>query len=114
VTGTLGSTLVEARARRSWTLREAARRLGIHNAHLSQIERGVILRPSPGVLFQIAEGYALQFEELLRMAGYTGGPTSPAVAVAFRALIGMRPEVQKQAAAYMVRLSQDSTSGGGE
>jgi|SRR5579859_2793553 len=107
---TLGTTLTEARKARDWTLREAARRTGIHNAHLSQIEKGVILRPSPSVLFRVAEVYGLPFDRLLRLAGYAGGDSSPAVALAFQALIGLSPELQNQAAVYLTQL-RDSAEG---
>jgi transcriptional regulator with XRE-family HTH domain len=105
----LGATLAAARRRRGWTLREAARRTGVHNAHLSQIEKGVILRPSPSVLFQIGEVYGVRFDDLLKLAGYVGGDSSPAVAVAFRALIGLKPELQEEAATYLVQLKGAST-----
>ena len=96
--------MAAARRKRGWTLREAARRTGVHNAHLSQIEKGVILRPSPSVLFQIGEVYGVRFDDLLKLAGYVGGDASPAVSVAFRALIGLKPELQEAAAAYLVHL----------
>jgi transcriptional regulator with XRE-family HTH domain len=109
---TLGAKVAAARGRRGWTLREAARRTGVHNAHLSQIEKGVILRPSPSVLFQIGEVYGVRFDDLLKLAGYVGGDASPAVSVAFRALIGLKPELQEEAAAYLVHLQGASTADG--
>ena len=61
---TLKQTLKEAREEKmKWGLREAARRTGIHNAHLSQIESGVIARPDPNILFTLATAYGLDYDD---------------------------------------------------
>jgi transcriptional regulator with XRE-family HTH domain len=112
LTSQLGRALSIARQKRRWTLREAAKQTGVHNAHLSQIEKGVILRPSPSVLFQVAQVYGLRFDELLKMAGYAEGETSPAVSVAFQALMGMSPDLQEQAARYVLRLKGGEATDG--
>lgn len=67
----LGRLLREARARRGWSLREAERHTGVHNAHLTQIEKGRIERPAMPLLWRLASAYDLKYADLLRLAGHT-------------------------------------------
>ena len=69
-TTTLGARLAEARKQRGWTLREAERRTGVANAHLSQIETGAILRPSLDTMVPLAAVYGLPLDELAAQAGH--------------------------------------------
>ena len=69
---TLGSRLAEARRQRGWTLREAERRSGVPNAHISQVETGAIMRPSMAVLSRLAAAYRISLHDLAVMAGHTG------------------------------------------
>lgn len=62
----VGETLRRARQYRGWSLREVERRTGRANAYLSQVERGVIRRPDPAVLLQLAELYGLNFDLLMQ------------------------------------------------
>ena len=54
------------------TLREVeeATNRQVSNAYLSQIENDRIRRPSPNILYFLAETYAISFEQLMEMAGY--------------------------------------------
>jgi transcriptional regulator with XRE-family HTH domain len=63
-TGSVGETLRRARQHRGWSLREVERRTGRPNAYLSQIERGVIRRPDPTVIWELAQLYGLNFDLL--------------------------------------------------
>lgn len=65
----LGSRLKAAREEHGWSLREAERRSGIPNAHVSQIETGTILHPGTGVLVRLAAAYGIPLAELLALAG---------------------------------------------
>jgi transcriptional regulator with XRE-family HTH domain len=100
VTTRLGETLARARDERGWTLREVERRTGIQNAHLSQIETGVIERPAPNVLWTLAEVYALEYHHLLRLSGHvqTAARAMPGAVVgqALRTMGDLTPEQQKQ------------------
>lgn len=53
-----------------------ARRTGIHNAHLPQIETGTIERSAPNVLWALAEVYDLDLQDLLRLAGHVEAAAS--------------------------------------
>ena len=68
--GTLAAQLTEARKQRGWTLREAEKRTGVSNAHLSQIETGAILRPSLDTLVPLAAVYGLPLDELAEASGH--------------------------------------------
>lgn len=69
-TATLGPRLAEARRQRGWTLREAERRSGIPNAHISQIETGTIARPGVAVLIRLSAAYEIPLPSLLALAGH--------------------------------------------
>ena len=81
----LGEILAKARAERGWTLRQAEAETGIHNAHLSQLEKGRIAKPSQPMLWTLSEVYELDYARLLRLAGHT---TSSSEAQSKRQLAG--------------------------
>lgn len=61
----------EGRLRKGWSLREAEAQTGIHNAHLSQIEKGHIEKPGMSLLWRLSEAYGLDYAHLLELAGHT-------------------------------------------
>lgn len=65
----VGRVLRRAREHHNLTLREVERRTGRANAYLSQVERGVIRRPDPLVLIELAKLYELDFPKLAHWAG---------------------------------------------
>ena len=69
----LGEHLKAKRSAAGLSLREVERRTGIHNAHLSQIETGRILRPEMALLWELAGLYGADYRELLRLAGHAQG-----------------------------------------
>ena len=68
----VGAVLRRVRTHRQLSLREVERRIGRSNAYLSQVERGLIKRPDPVVLLELAELYSLNFEVLAGWAGWSG------------------------------------------
>jgi transcriptional regulator with XRE-family HTH domain len=66
----LGDRLKAARKHFRWSLREAERRSGVPNAHISQLETGTIRNPGTGVLIRLAAAYEIQLAELLALAGH--------------------------------------------
>lgn len=67
---TLGSYLKSLRKARALSLRDVEERSGISNAFLSQLESGKVKRPSPVVLYKLAELYRASYETLMELAGY--------------------------------------------
>lgn len=111
----LGERLTAARAERGWSLREVERRTGVQNAHLSQIEKGVIERPAPNVLWALAEVYELDLRELMRMSGHvqaaTKGTPGSVVGAALRALGEMSPGQQEQVLEFMKEIQKGKGAG---
>ena len=68
----LGDFLMSLRLRDGRTLREVEdlTEKKVSNAYLSQIEKGKILKPSPNILFALAEVYSVPYDELMELAGY--------------------------------------------
>jgi len=109
----LGDLLARERSRREWSLRETERRTGIHNAHLSQIEKGVITKPAPAMLHTLATVYELDFKKLMRLARHTEGGSNgnAAAAIAFRTVQELPPKEQREALAYLSRLRRRRADG---
>lgn len=106
---TLGETLQEAREEREWSLRDVEKRTEIHNAHLSQIEKGTITRPDPNMLWTLATLYELDFQELMRLAKHVGkrdesGTRRSAMGAALYALDDLTPQEQQELLDYMAEL----------
>lgn len=69
---TLGEYLGSIRTDRKLTLRavEEATNKEVSNAYLSQIENGKIQRPSPNILYSLANLYGVEYDRLMELAGY--------------------------------------------
>jgi transcriptional regulator with XRE-family HTH domain len=107
---TLGEALREGRDRAGLSLRDVERLTGIHNAHVSQIEKGRIEQPDVWLLFELARACDLDFVELLDLAGYVAhGDVQPQAAramtsAALRAVGGLGPADQMRALRYIQTL----------
>lgn len=68
----LGLFLRKARDDKGMSLRavEAATDKEVSNAYLSQLESGNIKKPSPHILFALSEALTVEYDELMRRAGY--------------------------------------------
>ena len=68
----LGTLLADLRTAKGLSLREVEEATGkaVSNAYLSQLENGKIRKPSPNVLYSLAEVYAVPYEALMEKAGY--------------------------------------------
>jgi transcriptional regulator with XRE-family HTH domain len=102
----LGTVLRVARVQRGMTLRDVESATGIDNAHLSQLETGRIRKPDFALLWELATAYALDFEELARLAGHTAGRDSGTLTVALRALTDLTEEERRETLAYMAELKR--------
>jgi transcriptional regulator with XRE-family HTH domain len=69
---TLGEYLGSIRTDRKFTLRgvEEATSKEVSNAYLSQIENGKIQKPSPNILYALANLYGVDYDKLMELAGY--------------------------------------------
>jgi helix-turn-helix protein len=67
----IGQILYRARKQRGWTLRHVGRLCELQNAHISQIERGVIKRPDLIVLTRLVRAYNLNLKLMVEWAGFT-------------------------------------------
>jgi transcriptional regulator with XRE-family HTH domain len=68
--GALARTLRAARKHQGRSLREVEAATGIPNAHVSQIERGVIVKPEAELIVRLAPYFNLNAILLLRFAGH--------------------------------------------
>lgn len=66
----LGVMLKAARELQDLSLRKAADMAAISPTYLSQLEHGAVKDPSPHVLYKLAQGYQIAYEEVMRAAGY--------------------------------------------
>jgi HTH-type transcriptional regulator, competence development regulator len=106
---TLATAIRAARESAGLSLREVERRTGIRNAHLSQLETGAIAKPEMALLWELASVYALDFDELLRLAGYPAGAgreRRQRLTVALRALGELTPAEQEEALRFMAELKR--------
>ena len=69
---TLGEYLADVRRIKRQSLREVEEATGreISNAYLSQLEKGHIKKPSPNILYTLANVYSVPYETLMEKAGY--------------------------------------------
>lgn len=68
----LGEFLADIRRIKRQSLREVEEATGksVSNAYLSQLEKGHIKKPSPNILFSLANVYSVPYETLMEKAGY--------------------------------------------
>jgi HTH-type transcriptional regulator, competence development regulator len=68
----LGTYLKDLRDAAGLTLRDVEEQTGgaVKNGYLSQIEKGLINKPSPGILFELAEVLGVSYRLLLIYAGH--------------------------------------------
>ena len=113
---TLGGVLRSARAARGLSLRDVERRIGLRNAHLSQIETDTIAKPEMAILWDLAILYDVDFTRLLALAGHVGGGDTSGrrrqrMTVALRALDRLSPDDQAEALRFMAELEARRTDG---
>ena len=112
--GSVGETLRRARKHRGWSLREVERRIGRPNAYLSQIERGVIRRPDPRVIWQLAQLYGLNFDLLARWSGIatqdSDDPHNDLSGKIIRLVLNLNQEQRAKALTILQQLSREDRS----
>ena len=66
----LTTLIVGGRTAKEYSQRELARRVGISNSSLNDIDNGRVAKPDPEILKRIAEELGLSLQQLLKAAGY--------------------------------------------
>ena len=66
----LTTLIVGGRTAKEYSQRELARRVGISNSSLNDIENGRVAKPDPEILKKISEELDLSLQQLLKAAGY--------------------------------------------
>jgi len=107
--GNLGSVLKQARTDHGLSLRAVESRTGIKSGHLSQIETGAIARPDLAILWDLADVYGLDFDQLTAVAGLSSasgrsGLARQRMTVALRALRDLAPDEQEDVLSYIAEL----------
>jgi transcriptional regulator with XRE-family HTH domain len=93
------------------------RRTGRANAYLSQVERGVIRRPDPAVLLQLADLYSLNFDLLMQWsepeAESLDDPMDETTTRALiRQVVNLTPQQRRRALELLQGLSDESPADG--
>jgi transcriptional regulator with XRE-family HTH domain len=66
--------VIDARGQRGWTRRELAKRAGLHEQHLANVERGHRHRIEGDTIFKLAEALGVSADYLI---GLADTPTPP-------------------------------------
>lgn len=69
-TDALKNLIVSGRELKNYSQRKLARRIGLSNATISDLERGEIQKPSVEILIKISEELDISISKLLKTAGY--------------------------------------------
>jgi transcriptional regulator with XRE-family HTH domain len=113
---TLGSRLRAARKAKGMSLRDVERATGINNAHLSQIENGVIANPEVAMLWALAAEYECDYSDFLGTTEQDAETTSTSAAqrrrltAVMRAMGEMTPEEQGDVLNFMSEIRRRSGS----
>ena len=106
--GQLGRYLASLRTAKGLTLRQVEEATGkkVSNAYLSQLEHGQITKPSPNILFSLAEVYDAPYEKLMEKAGYirpveTRKPGQKHGRAATFAIENLTPEEEDELLSYL-------------
>lgn len=99
---TLPQYLSDIRAAKGLTLRqvEEATNREVSNAYLSQLENGKIKKPSPNILYILAEVYNVSYEGLMEKAGYIV-PTGRGKKVPKRSIDDLTSEEEEELLKYL-------------
>lgn len=118
--GTLGAYLASIRRVRRLTLREVEEATGreVSNAYISQLEHGKIARPSPNILYSLAEVYCVPYETLMEKAGYivargTRGDGDRHGRAATLAIENLTPEEEEELLDYLAYMRSRRKNRGG-
>jgi transcriptional regulator with XRE-family HTH domain len=97
----LGGFIRQQRESAQISLRQLAKRAGVSNPYLSQVERG-LRRPSAEILAQIARGLQISVESLLTMAGILEEPLGGARSAEVTAAIAADPSLTERQRASLL------------
>jgi transcriptional regulator with XRE-family HTH domain len=101
----LGGFIRQQRESAQISLRQLAKRAGVSNPYLSQVERG-LRRPSAEILAQIAHGLQISVESLLTMAGILEEPAGRPAAAGVPTAIAADPLLTERQKASLLDIYQ--------
>ena len=98
-----GKFLNEIRRSRGFTLRDVEKITEgkISNGYLSQLENGVIERPSAVMLHRLATAYAVDYNVLMEKAGFVSESAAPVNRAATSVLGELTQEEEEQLLSYL-------------
>ncbi len=70
----VGIAIARERARRGWTTRQLAEKVGVHHSHVSKLESGSIQFPNADITERFAAAFGMTSDELLGASRSTGTP----------------------------------------
>jgi transcriptional regulator with XRE-family HTH domain len=94
--GALGGYLRAQRTAARLSIRNLAERVGVSYGYLSRLESGQYLRPSPDILYRLAEVLEIDGNDLLARTGYAVSSDLPSFTPYLRAKYNMSDEAAKQ------------------
>lgn len=113
---TIGPFLKSLREARGLSLREVEAKTGISNAFFSQIESGKVKRPSPVMLYKLAELFGISYEELMERAGHPvpsgAAPVKRSVETVFRRFGEISEKEEEELLEYLTFLRSRSKKEG--
>ena len=101
----LAQVLHRARLFHQMSLRDVERQTGIPNAHVSQVERGVIRRAEPELLVKLCELYGIDAGAALAWVGYALAPV-PHDSEAAQRLLTLLADLSDEQMAHVVRFAE--------
>lgn len=98
----IGEYIRKKRMERGLSARELARRSGVSQPYLSQLENGKNENPSIEILKKLAKALNISYVELMAIAGYMGDISKEADAITFQILMDNCIEEQKKTHLEMI------------
>jgi transcriptional regulator with XRE-family HTH domain len=106
---TFGYELKDLRVKVNLSQRDVEGASGISSAYLSQLENNKVKKPSPFILHKLATLYGVDYELIMRYAGYIRSktePNAPKTLVGAALLVDgeLSPEEERDLASYLQHL----------
>jgi transcriptional regulator with XRE-family HTH domain len=101
----LGDYLRAGRIAARLSMRSLAERVGVSYGYMSRLESGHFLRPSPDILYRLAEVLEIDGNDLLARTGYAVSSDLPSFTPYLRAKYAMSDEAAKQLSEFFQQMT---------